>query len=174
MVKSCLIATFTDPDSVVRAVHPLRREGFRIYDVFAPYPIHGLDEAMGLRRTKLPVVTALAGLCGLTFAITFQYFTNVFDWPLNVGGKPDNTTLAFIPICFELTVLLGGLATVGALFIRAQLYPGKRERLAVPGVTDDKFALVLRKPYTPFEIRRARELLEQSGARAIEEKEAEL
>ena len=174
MVKSCLVATFTNPDALIRAVYPLRREGFRIYDVFAPYPVHGLDAAMGLRRTRLPMVTALAGLCGLTFALTFQYFTNIFDWPLNVGGKPDNSTLAFVPVCFELTVLLGGLATVGALFIKGRLFPGKRERLIVPGVTNDKFALVLRKPYSPFELRRARELLDRNGARQIEEKEAEL
>jgi hypothetical protein len=172
--RSFLVATFSDPQRLLEAVLPLRRESFRIYDVYAPYPIHGLDEAMGLRRTKLPVVTALAGLVGLTFALTFQFYTNIFDWPLNVGGKPDNSALAFVPVCFELTVLFGGLATVGALFLRARLYPGKKEELAAAGVTDDKFALVMRKPTAPYELRRARELLERHGAEQIDEKEASL
>ena len=90
-------------------------------------------------------VTLLAGLVGLTFALVFQFYTTVLDWPLNVGGKPDNSTLAFVPICFELTVLIGGLATVGAPSSCAPgSIPGKREQLAVRGVTNDVFALVVR------------------------------
>ncbi len=79
---------------------------------------------------ELPFVTLLAGLLGLCFAFTFQFYTAVFDWPLDVGGKPENSTLAFVPVCFELTVLIGGLGTVGAFLLRARLYPGKRERAA--------------------------------------------
>ena len=86
-----------------------------------------------MRRTQLPFVTLLAGLLGLCFALAFQYYTAVFDWPLDVGGKPENSTLAFVPICFELTVLIGGLGTVGAFLLRARLYPGKREQLPVLG-----------------------------------------
>jgi len=174
MLRNVLVATFSDADSLLRAVTPVRNEKFRIHDVYAPYPVHGLDEAMGIRRTKLPLVTLLVGLVGLTFAITFQFYTTVLDWPLNVGGKPDNSTLAFIPICFELTVLLGGLATVAALFVRARLYPGKREQLVAPGVTNDTFALVLKKSEPSSDMRRAREILEAHGARNIEEKEADL
>jgi hypothetical protein len=169
-----LVATFTDADSLLRAVPPMRRESFRVHDVYAPYPIHGLDKAMGLRRTRLPWATLLAGLLGLTFALTFQFYTNVFDWPLNVGGKPDNSSLAFVPICFELTVLIGGLGTVLALFVRARLYPGQRERLIAGGVTNNTFALVLRKPTESFDTRRACQILEDCGASEIEEKEADL
>ena len=95
---------------------------------------------MGIRRSRLPFVTLLAGLAGLCFALLFQYYTAVFDWPLDVGGKPENSTLAFVPICFELTVLFGGLATVAAFLLRARLFPGKREQLPVLGVTNDVFA----------------------------------
>jgi len=172
--SSYLVATFTDPDRLLRAIIPVRRERFRIADVFAPYPIHGIDEAMGLRRTRLPWVTLLMGFVGLTFALTFQFYTSVLDWPLNVGGKPDNSTLAFVPICFELTVLIGGLSTAAALLLRAKLYPGKRERLIAGGITNDTFALVLRKPKEPFEVRRACKMLEDYGANEVEEKEAVL
>jgi hypothetical protein len=165
-----LIATFTNPEKLVHAVKAVCAEDFRVYDVYSPYPIHGMDEAMGVRHSRLPWVTFLAGLAALSFALAFQFYTNVFDWPLNVGGKPDNSTLAFVPVCFELTVLIGGLSTVAALFFRARLFPGKRERLAVKGITDDKFALVLRKG----DMQRAREILEQSGAKKVEQKETQL
>jgi hypothetical protein len=169
-----VIGTFTDADRLMRAVRAVRAESLRIFDVFAPYPVHGLDQAMGIRRSKLPFVTLVVGLIGLTFALTFQFYTAVFDWPLNVGGKPVNSTLAFVPICFELTVLTSGIATFVALLVRAKLYPGKREQLAAPGVTNNMFALVIRKPDAPFGVRRAREILEKSGAKEVNEKEADL
>src|SRR5262249_32611988 len=124
-----LIATFSDAGRLLCAVRAAREAKFRIYDVYAPYPVHDLDQAMGIRRTRLPWVTLAAGVTGLLTAIALQFYASVFDWPLNVGGKPDNSTLAFIPISFELTVLFGGLATVAALFVRARLFPGKRECL---------------------------------------------
>ena len=172
--REYVIGTFTDADRLMRAVRAVRAESLRIYDVFAPYPVHGLDQAMGIRRSKLPFVTLVVGLIGLTFALSFQFYTAVFDWPLNVGGKPDNSTLAFVPICFELTVLTSGIATFIALLVKAKLYPGKRERLAAPGVTNNMFALVLRKPDASLGVRRAREILEKSGAKEVNEKEADL
>ena len=174
MLRSFLIATFPDAESLLKAVQAVRKDNFSIYDVYSPYPIHGMDEAMGLRRSRIPWATLVVGFTGLALALTFQFYTAVLDWPLNVGGKPDNSTLAFIPICFELTVLLGGLATVAALFVRARLYPGKKEQLPVEGVTNDKFALVLRRKDTRFNINRVQELLNDSGAREIHTKEAAL
>ena len=170
----CLVATFGDADALVRAVHAVRQEQFRIYDVYSPYPIHGLDEAMGIRRSRLPWVTLIVGLSALANAALFQFYAAVADWPLNVGGKPDNSSLAFVPITFETTVLLGGLSTVLALFVRARLFPGKREKLVAEGITDDVFALVLRERDSRFNARRAHELLVENGAENVEEKEAEL
>jgi hypothetical protein len=163
-----VVATFSDPEVLLNAVVAVRAEDFRIYDVYSPYPIHGMDEAMGIRHSRLPWVTLVAGFFGLCLALGFQFYTTVLDWPLNVGGKPDNSTLAFVPISFELTVLIGGLATAAALLFRAQLFPGKKERLAVPGITDDKFALVLRK--RTGDLRRAVAILEESGADSVEQK----
>jgi len=174
MRADILVATFPHVEGLLRAVRQARREMLRVYDVFAPFPVHGLDEAMGIRPTRLPKVTLVAGLTGLVFALTLQFYANVLDWPLNVGGKPDNTTLAFIPISFELTVLFGGLATVGAFLLRAKLYPGKQPWLPATGVTDDVFALVLRKPAAEAIQARARALLTECGAASITEREADL
>jgi len=172
--RTFLVATFSDANRLLQGVMEARRNNFSIYDVYSPYPVHGLDEAMALRRTRLPWVTLLVGFCALTGALTFQFYTSVLDWPLNVGGKPDNSTLAWVPICFESTVLLGGLSIFFALLFRSRLYPGKKERLAVEGVTNDRFALVLRQKDSSFDVERARELLEESGADEVEVKEADL
>src|SRR6478609_5850505 len=158
MAERFLIGSFSAPDALLASVATLRGAGVAIHDVFAPYPVHGLDQAMGIRRSRLPFVTLLAGLTGLCFALLFQYYTAVFDWPLDVGGKPENSTLAFVPICFELTVLIGGLGTAGAFFLRARLYPGKREQLAVLGVTNNVFALVVPAPEDRAAARRVREI----------------
>jgi hypothetical protein len=174
MRAKILVATFPHVDGLLRAVRTARREMLRVYDVFAPFPIHGLDDAMGIRHTRLPKVTLIAGLTGLATALTLQFYTNVLDWPLNVGGKPDNSTLAFVPISFELTVLFGGLATVAAFLLRARLYPGKKPWLPDPGVTNDTYALVLRKPTDDEPHQRALAFLAECGAASITESEAEL
>jgi hypothetical protein len=148
-----LIASFAGPASLLRAVRRARAAAVPIHDVFCPTPVHGLEAAMGIRRTRLPFVTLLAGLVGLTFALVFQYWTAVLDWPLDVGGKPENTTLAFL---------------------RARLYPGKREQLPVLGVTNNVFALVVPAPADRALARRVRELFVASGASEVEDREGEL
>jgi len=169
-----LVATFPDTDNLLRAVRKARREMFRVYDVFTPFPVHGLDEALGVRRTRLPWATLLCALTGLTTAVVLQFYTNILDWPLDVGGKPDNSTLAFIPICFELSVLFGGLGSVAALLLRARLYPGKKAWLVNPGITDDVFAMVVRRPSDDETHQRALALLKECGAATVTESEAEL
>lgn len=173
MPSQFVVATFSDADALLRAVRAARAENYRIFDAYAPYPVAGLDRAMGIRRTLLPWVTLLAGASALAFAALFQFYAAVWDWPLDVGGKPDNSSLAFVPVAFELTILVGGLATVAALFLRARLYPGKAERLLAPGVTDDAFALALRKRDNFFDPRRVREILLESGALEVRLEEAE-
>src|SRR5262245_18457676 len=89
--REYLVATFAEPDALVAAVTRLRAKGLKIYGVYAPCPVHGLDEAMGLRRSRLPWVTLVEGVFGLALAILFQFYAAVFDWSLNVGVKPDNS-----------------------------------------------------------------------------------
>src|SRR5438067_724518 len=95
MASAYLIATFADPEALVGAVESIRARGFKIYDVYAPCPVHGLDEAMGIRRSRLPYVTLAAGALACAATAAFEFYAAVFDWTLNVGGKPDNSTLAY-------------------------------------------------------------------------------
>src|SRR5262245_66392053 len=105
MAKSFLVATFSDEHTLREAARRLHAHGSKIHDIYTPYPVHGLDRLMGIGRSRLPLVSFVAGACGLALAIGFQFYAAVFDWPLNVGGQPANSTLAFVPIPFEITVL---------------------------------------------------------------------
>ncbi|HEV8456767.1 MAG TPA: DUF3341 domain-containing protein [Methylomirabilota bacterium] len=165
--RQFLVATFGEEQAMRQGVERIRAHGFRVYDVYTPYPVHGLDEAMGIRRTRLPWVTLGAGLVGLATALAMQFYMAVFDWNLNVGGKPDNSTLAFVPISFELTVLFAGLATAAALLVRCSLYPGASPRMLEEGTTEDTFAVVLRRRDATFDAGEARRLLLESGAREV-------
>jgi hypothetical protein len=145
----------------------LRDGGFRIHDVYTPYPVHGLDELMGLRRSRLPLMTLVGALVGGATALAMQFYMAVFDWPLNVGGKPANSTLAFVPITFELTVLCAGLLTAAAFLIRSRLVPGAGAAQFADGTTEDVFALVLRRRDATFDAGEARRLLLESGAAQV-------
>ncbi len=91
-----LVARFDDPRRLVSAVRAVRARGLRVYDVYTPHPVHHLDEAMGLTRSRLPLATLAGGVLGLVSALALELYVSVYDWPLNVGGKPDNSLLAFI------------------------------------------------------------------------------
>jgi hypothetical protein len=162
-----LVASFAGEAELLAAVRAARERGFRIHDVFTPYAVHGLDEALAAPRSRLPWVTLAGGLAGLTTAVALQVWAAVVDWPLDVGGKPANSALAFLPISFELTILLGGLATAGAFFWRSGLGRRLDPRLAAPGITDDALVVVL--ALDGGREGEARELLRAAGAREIGE-----
>ena len=165
-----LIAVFSEESSLLAAVRAARERRVPILDVYTPYAIHGLDEALGLPGTRLPWVTLAGGLCGMAGAIALQVWCAVVDWPLDVGGKPAQSALAFLPITFEATILLGGLATAGAFFWRSALSPLAEPRPAAPGVTDDAMALVLALDGAgPDERAALRDLLLAAGAGEVRE-----
>lgn len=145
MSARVLTAVFRTEAEVLAATRSAREEGFEIVDVYTPYHVHGMDEALGLRPSRLTWVCFLCGAAGLLLALWLQFWTSAVSWPLNVGGKPFDSMPAFVPIAFEITVLFAGLGVVAALLIRARLRPGRAAR--PPGlerVTDDRFALVVR------------------------------
>jgi hypothetical protein len=168
-----VIGVFDDPVGLVGAARAARAERLRIHDAFTPHPVEGLDEAMGIRRTLLPWVTLVAGASAAGLAVLFQLYAAAWDWPLDVGGKPDASFLAFVPIAFELSVLAAALSTALALLVRARLHPGRREWLPDPGVTDDAFALTFRRRDKLFDAGRVREVLLAAGAREVRIVEAQ-
>jgi hypothetical protein len=106
-----LMAEFGDPDELLGAARRTFEEGYRQIDAFTPFPIEGLAEAIGFHRTRLPVIVLIGGLVGCFGGFFLQWWPNVIGYPLNIGGKPWNSWPAFIPITFELTILLAALST---------------------------------------------------------------
>lgn len=165
MTTKLFVGWFEDESALLRATASARDEGLPIHDVYAPFAVHGIDEAMGLKRSRLPWVCFCAGALGLAFGAFMQIYASAVSWPLNVGGKPQNSLPAFLPVTFELTVLFAALITVAALFFRARLFP----RLGSPKghlarVTDDRFALALMTCDERWSEKRARAICEREGA----------
>ncbi len=157
------VGVFEREASLLGAIAESRERGLEIIDAYSPYPIHGIDELIGIRRSRLTLVCFFGGVVGLCLGLGFQYWTSAMDWPINVGGKPFDSLPAFVPVGFELTVLIGGLSTAFALAVRSRLWPGKRSR-AIEGVTDDRFALVIARADASLASAELGALLERHGA----------
>ena len=144
-VVAGVVGFFDNPSQLMEATKKSRDAKWESFDAFSPFPVHGLEKAQGLRRSPLPYVTLIFGLVGFCCAFLLQYGTSVWSWPLNVGGKPFNSWPAFVPVLFELTVLLAALSTVGAMFILNGL-PNITKRAFDPKITCDKFAVMIDAP----------------------------
>ncbi len=148
---------FSDPERTVQAVRLLKSRNFIVVDVHTPFPIHGLEEELGLRPTRLGVVTLVAGIVGGLIALWFQIWVHTVDWPIDIGGKDDLALPGLVPVTFEMIVLAAALATVFGLLWRRGLYPRlEGERVALPHsrVTDDRFAVLVDERNARFDPRR--------------------
>src|SRR5262249_22446809 len=105
-------AEFENPTALLQAVHAARQAGYRRMDAYTPMPVEGLAEALGFQRTRLPMVIFLGGLIGCVGGFFMQYFAAVVHYPINVGRRPLNSWPAFLPVTFELTILLAALTAV--------------------------------------------------------------
>ena len=135
-----ILALYDDPDRLLSAAALAREHGFQGMDAYTPYPVHGLSEALGIRKSWIPYVTLVMGLSGAALGLTFEIWTQAFDWPINVGGKPMISLPAFIPITFECGVLLGGTMTLAALFLACGL-PNYGKPILDRDLTNDRFGL---------------------------------
>jgi hypothetical protein len=171
MTRRVLVGDFGTEDDLLGAARAARDHGFRIADAYTPYAVHGLDRAMGLRPSRLPWVCFGLAVFGAVSKLLFQFWAMSVDWPVNVGGKPWNSFPAYVPVTFEVMVLLAGLGTVLAFLLRCRLLPGKKATLLFPGVTDDSFVLLLERPEDLGREAAAREMLREFRARDVAERE---
>jgi hypothetical protein len=181
-----VIAEFHDPASLMAAAEKVRQAGYRWWDCHTPFPVHGLDKAMGIKRTILPVLVFGAGLTGTTVGFCLEAFTNaasfsiwalvwVTGYPFLISGKPLISLPAFIPVMFELTILLSALSAAGIMLLfnglprwNHPLFATKRFLRA----TDDRFFIVIESRDPRFFASRTEQFLSELGAKAVERVEA--
>ena len=145
MASQVIHAIYTDDDILMNAVKAAKEKHLHISEVYTPFPVHGLDKAMGLAPTKIAITAFLYGLLGLSVAITMMNFIMIEDWPQNIGGKPSFSYIenmpAFVPIMFELTVFFAAHLMVITFYMRSRLWPFKEAENPDVRTTDDHFLM---------------------------------
>lgn len=168
-MKAELVAgVFETEEALVGAADAARRAGLPIADAYVPYPVHGLDRAMGLAPSSLPAVCLRFAATGLTIALGFELWASRFDWPMNVGGKSFDASPALMPVAFEVTVLFASLGSVAAFLLLRGLNPGKTPALARLGGLDDRFVLALRADEDGADAARLARFLKEHGAASVD------
>ncbi|NEN21898.1 DUF3341 domain-containing protein [Cryomorpha ignava] len=144
---------FDDDLKLVGAAKRLVADGIQIKDVYSPFPIHGIDPIIGIKRTRLAIVSFMFGALGLSLALLGMWYFMIYDWPMNIGGKPSFSLIqnlpAFIPISFEFTVLLAAHGMVITYLIRNGTLPGMPAVNPDPRTTDDKFVIEITDQENP-------------------------
>jgi len=147
MSKKKLHGIFDDEDVMMKALAALKAGGRRVTDVISPYPVHGMDEALGLKRTRISICCFLYGITGTCLAVLMMWYMNIFDWPMDIGGKPSfnlyKNFAAFVPITFESTVLCAAHGMVITFYLRSKLLPGVEPPVYHARQADDYFVMTV-------------------------------
>lgn len=138
-------AIYTDDDILMSAVKKVKAAKYHIEEVFTPFPVHGLDKAMGLAPTRIAITSFMYGITGLTVAVVMMNYMMIQDWPQDIGGKPSfsfhHNMPAFIPIMFELTVFFAAHLMVITFYLRSKIWPFRKPQNPDPRTTDDHFLM---------------------------------
>ena len=172
MSKNVLYGIFDDEEVLLSSVKEIRANNIEIKEVYSPFPIHGLDKALGLKETRMAITSFIFGCLGLTLGSLMIYYMMQVDWPQNIGGKPNWTFYhnipAFVPILFECTVLFAAHLMAITYLIRNGLYPGAKSDSPDIRTTDDKFLMEIEVEGDTTVVK---EMLTKTGATEINEKE---
>ncbi|EKB50207.1 DUF3341 domain-containing protein [Cecembia lonarensis] len=141
--KNFILGVYDDEDVLLSAVTEVRESGVKIHEVYSPFPVHGLDEVLGYKRSRLPIAAFLFGMLGTTLALIMQFYMMKWDWPMIIGGKDYASLPTFIPVTFEMTVLLAAFGMVGVFMISSNLKPWGQPRIFDIRITDDKHVMAI-------------------------------
>ena len=171
--RTYLVGIFTEEDQIMAVTRAATAAQLPVHDTYTPYAVHGLDEAQRLPRSKVTFVAFFGGMTGFLTAGFLQSYTQgittplLSGWPLNIGGKPFLPWTAFVPVFFELTVLFTGLCTAAGMFAINGLYPGKKAKILIDGITDDRFAIAIDPTGKNYDEAKVRGLFAEHGATEV-------
>ncbi len=168
--KNLVLWVYDDEDVLLSAIKKVRDSGVKIMEVYSPFPVHGIDEALGYKRTRLPIAAFLFGLLGTSLALTMQIWMLGFDWPMIIGGKDFVSLPPFVPVTFELTVLLSALGMVGTFMIVSDLKPYKKPRLMDVRITDDKHVMAIDLADNKLDKEDIKKIIKETSANEINDK----
>lgn len=158
-------ALYDDDDTLLKAVKNIRSQKYEIDEVYTPFPVHGLDKALGIEETRIAIMAFIYGCIGLIVAFIMMDFIMIKDWPQNIGGKPSFSFLenmpSFVPVMFEMTVFFAAHLMVITFYLRSKLWPFKKAENPNPLTTDDKFLVEIELNDNE---KRLTTLLKKSGA----------
>lgn len=166
MSKKIIQALYNDDDILMDAVKKVRAKNHHIAEIYTPFPVHGLDKAMGLKPTRIAIASFIYGCIGLTIATVMINFIMIDDWPQDIGGKPSMTFLqnvpSFIPVMFEMTVFFAAHLMVISFYMRSKLWPFKKAENPDVRTTDDHFLMEVAVGETNIDVLTT--LLKETGA----------
>lgn len=167
-----VIGLWDHEEVYLHAIEHIRAKGIEIYESLTPFPVHGLEDALGYRETRLHTAGFFFGATGTTLALSFMTWVMTTNYPIDFGGKPYWPVPSFIPITFELTVLFAAWGMTLTYLVRNRLWPGRVPRIYDVRTTDDRFALVFdAEKYSAEKLSEIKDLCKHEGAVEIKDKE---
>lgn len=168
--KNYLVGIFKDEDVLLEAVPQIREKGVKIEEVYSPFPVHGLDDALGYRRSRLPIAAFMFGITGTCLALFTQVWMLGFDWPMIIGGKNHASLPPFVPVTFEFTVLCSAFGMVFTFLIVSDMKPYKWPRMFDLRSTNDKHVMAVDLESNKLSKADIAHILKASGAEEVNEK----
>ena len=167
-----IIASFADTPSFYQAAEKVRDAGYKKWDTYSSFPVHGMPEAQGQARSKVPIFTFFGGITGFTAGTLLVWYMNYFDYPLIVGGKPFFSPVFPFPVMYELTILLAAFGTLGGMFLTnllPQHYNSLFNSETFLEVSGERLVIAIESRDPKFDSYLTRQFLEQIGGKDIEE-----
>ena len=165
-----VLAEFRTPGTILEAAGKVRRDGYRQFDCHTPFPVHGLEHAMGVPPSKVPWIVLAGGLTGFAIGLSLQWWTSTIAYPLIIGGKPLFSYQAFVPVTFELTILLSAFGAVFGMFALNRLpmfYHPVFRSSHFRRASDDRFFISIEATDPRFDLSRTRSFLESLGGENV-------
>ncbi len=168
--KNFVLGVFDDEDVLLHAVEKVRDKGVKIHEVYSPFPVHGLDEALGYKKSRLPIAAFMFGMTGTFLALLMQIWMLGYDWPMIIGGKNFASLPPFIPVTFELTVLLSALGMVATFLIVSDMKPYQWPQQFDLRSTDNKHIMAIDLSANKLSKDQLGAILKESGAEEVNDK----
>lgn len=168
--KNFIVGIFDDESVLLSAVKKVRGSDVKIHECYTPYPVHGLDDELGYKRSRISIAAFMFGITGTSLAFLMMIFMMGIDWPMIIGGKDFIAIPSFVPVGFEVTVLLAALGMVGTFFVISNLKPYGKPRIYDIRSTDDKHVMAIDLAKNAKSTEELNAILKDSGAVEVNEK----